>query len=247
MPTRESDALNSPADVLAAAFAALNLDDWAGFTDLCDPVSLRAFKTETLDHYSDDRDDYHVDADDLLETEPDMPREVAEYKAAKMNEVTSKAHWLKREFLVVESVDELRAMDPSRMFVLWLQACSPYRRAALEPEREEEPWESDSAWDPPVDDGKKETRGYRYSVLGCVPDGSEIAHVLYRDDNTIDKILPEEYAEFMGGKPADEQELARQLHHHSHPVFATCRKQPDGTWRLVAGRHLMLVSSLQRA
>ena len=237
--------VNSPAEVLDAAIAALNLDDWAGFAALFDPVSLRAFKTETLDSYADELEDYHVEADDLLESEPDMPRDAAEYQAAQINEITSKGHRLKREFLTVESVDELQAMDPSRMFVLWLQARSPFRRLALEPD-DEEPWETDSAWDPPHDDGKKPTRAYRYSAIGCVIDGPDIAHVLYRDDHTIDLVLPEEYAEVMRRKPEDEQELARQLHHHSHPQFATCRRQPDGTWLLVADRFMALVSSLQR-
>jgi hypothetical protein len=237
--------LRSPAEVLNAAFAALNLDDWAGFAALFDPVSLRAFKSETLESYEDSAHDYHVDPEDLLDSEPEMPREAAEYQAARMNEVTSKAHQLKRDFLTVKSVEELRAMDPSRMFVLWLQACSPYRRAALEAENDPS-WEVDSAWDPPVDGGTKETRGYRYSVIGFIADGPQIARVLYRDDLTIDKMFPDEYAELMSGKPDDEQELASQLHHNSHPRFATCRKQPDGSWRLVAERYLMLVSSLQR-
>jgi hypothetical protein len=236
--------VDSPSAVLAAAFSALNIDDWAGFTELCDPVSLRAFKRETLEFYVD-VDDHHVEPEDLLDSEPEMPPEVAEYQAARMNEVTSKDHCLKREFLTVKSAEELRAMDASRMFVLWLQACSPWRRAALEAGTDES-WELGSAWDPPVDDGKKETRGYRYSVLGCVLDGPAIAHVLYRDEHTVDKIFPEEYAESMGTRPADEQELARQLHHGSSPRFATCRRQPDGTWRLIADRYLMLVSSLER-
>jgi hypothetical protein len=237
--------VNGPADVLAAAFAALNLDDWNGFTDLCDPVSLRVFKRETLESYADATEDYHIEPDDLIESEPDMPREAAEYKAAQMNQIASKAHRLKREFLTVKDVDELCAMDASKMFVLWLQAHSPYRRAALEPHNEE-PWELDSDWDPPVDDGKKETRGYRYSVVGSVIEGGEIAHVLYRDDNTVDKIFPEEYAGVMASRPADEQELARQLHHHSHPQIVTFRRQADSTWRLVANGYLMLVSTLQR-
>jgi hypothetical protein len=237
--------VNGPAEVLAAAFAALNLDDWSGFTNLCDPVSLRVFKRETLESYADETEVYDVEADDLLESEPEMPREAAEYKAAQMNQITSKAHRLKREFLTVKGVDELCAMDASKMFVLWLQAHSPYRRMALEAESEQ-PWELASDWDPPVDDGKKETRGYRYSVVGSIIEGDEIAHVLYRDDHTIDKIFAEEYAEIMASRPADEQELARQLHHYSHPQFVTFRRQADGTWRLVADRFLILVSSLQR-
>src|SRR5689334_886713 len=163
MPTTESPS-KTPSEVLTAAFEALNLDDWAGFAALFDPVSLRAFKSEILESYLDEKEIFNFEAEDILESNPDMPREAAEYEASKMNHVTSKAHRLKRDFLTVKSVDELLDMDPSRMFVLHLQALSPYRRAALEP-MDEEPWETESDWEPPVDDGKKVTRGYCYSVV----------------------------------------------------------------------------------
>jgi hypothetical protein len=237
--------VKTPAEVLDAAFAALNLDDWAGFTDLCDPISLRAFKTETLDFFADESDCYHVDVDDLLDSEPDMPREVAEYEAAKMNRYAEPAHKLNREFLTVKSVDEIRLMDPARLFVLWLQARSPHKRLELERD-DEQPWEAGAAWDPPIAEGVKETRGYRYSVIGSVPDGPDISHVLYRTEHGIEKIFAEEYAEWLGQRPSDEQELAHQLHHHATPEFAICRRQSDGSWKLVAQRYLMLVSSLQR-
>jgi hypothetical protein len=162
-----------------------------------------------------------------------------------MNRVTSKAHRLKRDFLTVKSVDELLDMDPSRMFVLHIQALSPYRRAELEP-IDEEPWEAEADWEPPVNDGKKMTRGYRYTVVGHIDDGPNIAHVMYRDESTPDKIFPEEYAEHLGTRPADEQELTRELHHHPHFQYATCRRQSDGTWRLIADRMMALVSLPQR-
>jgi hypothetical protein len=237
--------VNRPADVLAAAFAALNLDDWSGFAELCDPVSLRAFKRETLGGYSEDYLLPPVDPDDLMETEPDMPRVAAEYKAAQMNEITSSAHRLKREFLTVKTVEELRELDPTRLFILWIQAHSPYRRAALE-EDHEESWEKEADWEPPVDDGKKATRGYRYSVLGSVEDGPDIAHVLYRNDHTPDKIFPDEYPEWLADRPEDEQKLMEQRHHRSYPEFVSCRRQSDGTWRLIADWHFSIVSSLQR-
>jgi hypothetical protein len=237
--------MDSPADLLAAAFAALNLDDWAGFAALCDDVSLRAFKRETLEHYSVDHLFPPVDPEDLLESEPDMPLAAAEYKAAQMNEITSSAHRLKREFLTVKTVDELKELDPSRLFILWLQAHSPYRRAELE-EENEEPWEIEAGWEPPVDDGKRATRGYRYSVIGSVEDGPDIAHVLYRNDHTPDKIFPDEYPEWLADRPEDEQELIRQRHHHSYPLFVSCRRQPDNTWRLIADWHFIIVSSLER-
>jgi len=36
--------MTNPVKVVDAAFQALNLEDWGGLADLCDPVSLRAFK-----------------------------------------------------------------------------------------------------------------------------------------------------------------------------------------------------------
>ena len=236
--------MKTPVEVLEAAFAALNIDDWSGFADLCDPVSLRAFKTETLDFHVDDDDRYEVEADDLIESEPDMPRAVAEYQAARMNQVMDPARKLSREFLTIKSVEEVWETDPAKLFVLWLQACSPCRRLEVEG-LEEEPWEADAAWDPPVTDGRKATRGYRYSVIGSVTDGPDIAHVIYRTDHGVDKIFPKEYSEWIERKPADEQELARQLHHHSDLQFVTCRRQSDGSWRLIANRELRLISSRQ--
>jgi hypothetical protein len=238
-------AFDSPPHLLEAAISALNLDDWAGFAGLFDPVSLRVFKHDVLETYLEEEEHFHFDADDLLEHEPDMPRAAAEYQASQMNQVTSKAHRLKRDFLTVNSVNELVDMDAGKMFALHLQSLSPYRRAALEPV-DEEPWEADSAWEQPVDDGKKLTQAYRYSVVGSIQDGPDIAHVMYRDENTADKIFPEEYAVKLAERPADEQELTRQLHHHPHFQFATCRKQADGTWRLIADRWMMLVSLSRR-
>ena len=70
--------------------------------------------------------------------------------------------------------------------------------------------------------------GYHYVPLGAVADGERIAHVLFR--NALD--------------PDDAQTLARELWGRAHPHVATCRRQPDGTWRLVADHDFLHVASV---
>lgn len=235
--------MNTPAELLAAVFAALNMDDWAGFTALCDEVSLRAFKRATAESYTVDLIDHEFDADDLMESEPDLPRAVAEYQAARMNQTVNPDDRLKRDFPMIDGLDALRAMDPGRLFVEWLRMHSPHRAAEFQKWPTEQSWETEAGWEAPANGRRKKTRGYRYSVLGSIPDGEQIAHVFFRTDHGVDKIFVEEYSEWLGNLPNDEQELARQLRHRSHPEFATCRRQADGTWRLVADWTLRFMST----
>ncbi len=136
-------------------------------------------------------------------------------------------------------------MDPGRLYVEWLRMRSPHRGVQFRKFREDESWEREAEWEEPVDPHEKHTRGYRYSVMGFIPDGEEIAHVFFRTEHGVDKIFLEEYAEGLDSLPDDEQKLAHQLHHRSRPEFATCRRQADGTWRLVADWTLNLVSTLE--
>ncbi|MBA3341431.1 MAG: hypothetical protein H0W30_01030 [Gemmatimonadaceae bacterium] len=68
--------MKTPAETVKAAFDALNIEDWAGLMAACDPVSLRAFKRETVEDLSEEKH-YDITVDDLREIDPDMPREVA--------------------------------------------------------------------------------------------------------------------------------------------------------------------------
>src|SRR5689334_24254792 len=114
---------------MTAAFAALNIDDLAGFIELCDPVSLRAFKREKIESYTVDLMDYEFNADDLMESEPDLPPAVAEYQAARMNTTMDPNERLNRDFPMLDGMEELHAIDPGRLFVEWLRMRSPHRVA----------------------------------------------------------------------------------------------------------------------
>ena len=236
--------MQSPDELVRAVFSAMNLSDWAGFAARFDDVSLRAFKHEKLEAY-DNPLDLDFDPDEYMEGHPGMTREGAEHQIAEMQRVMGTEHRLKRDFLVVNSVDELRDMDPGRLFALYVQAHAPHRRMELEPD-DEEPWEAEAAWEPgDANEKDVKTRAYRHSVIGHIIDGEDIAHVLYRDEHSIAKILPEEYGEWLNARPEDERVLATQLHHRSTPHFATCRRQSDGTWRMVADFSFMPVPTLE--
>jgi hypothetical protein len=238
--------MKTPEDVVRAVFDAMNLSDWAGMAALFDEVSLRAFKHEQLDDY-DHPLEFELELDEYMESHPGITELEAKERIARLEHITSVAHRLNRDFLVIKSVDELREMDAGRVFALYVQANAPHRRMELEPD-DGQPWEKEAEWEPANgNENRKQTRAYRHSVIGHILDGENIAHVLYRDEHTVAKIFPEEYGEWLNGRPEDERLLAAELHHRSTPHFATCRRQADGTWRMIAEYHFMPVPTLEYA
>ena len=71
-----------PLALFDAALNALNAEDWRGAAQLCDPVSLRAFKRQLLERFTPDRPPRELTIEDLLRHTPDKPRQVAEYELA---------------------------------------------------------------------------------------------------------------------------------------------------------------------
>src|SRR5437588_11833990 len=75
----------TPGDPLVlfdATLNALNAEDWRGAAQLCDPVSLRAFKRQLLERFAPDKPLRDLTIEDLLRHTPDKPRQVAEYELA---------------------------------------------------------------------------------------------------------------------------------------------------------------------
>jgi hypothetical protein len=232
--------VRTPLEVVNAAFAALNVEDWAGFASFCDPVSLRAFKREILEEFGEYREPSSVaECDDLLEEEedPDL-RAAIEHDLAVMDEWFNPVHRVIVEFDSVETVEELREIDPGRAFARWLQARSrnPYRPNV--PEEGEE-------WRRGKETSRKSTRGYSYLAVGSVLDSPDIAYVVYRNAHSPNDVYPGVMDSWEQSVPADEAELARLTHYLQNPQVLTCRKQTDGSWRLLAGRRLSLVGTLQ--
>jgi hypothetical protein len=232
--------VRKPEEVVDAAFEALNLEDWAGLADLCDPVSLRAFKREMLEDFCvpNDRDEATREDDPDDEDDPEI-RAAIEHDLALMREWLNPANRLRAEFSSVETVDELREMDPGKMFTRWLQAKKPERHVERDRDASED-WkrQKTSASD-------KMTRTYHYTTLGSVLDGDKIAYVVYRNSKKPNDVYPGVLDEWESSVPKDEVELARDTRYLRHPMVATCRKQNDGSWRLIASSHFSLVGTLQ--
>jgi hypothetical protein len=235
--------VRNPEKVVDAAFEALNLEDWAGLADLCDPVSLWAFKREMLEDFCvpDDRDESKLEAeldDDDDEEDPEI-RAAIEHDIAILREWSNPANRVRAEFASVETVDELREMDPGKMFARWLQAKKPDRYVERDRDASED-WKRQK-----TRASDKTTRSYQYTTLGSVLDGDKIAYVVYRNSKVPNDVYPGVMDEWESRIPEDEAELARDTRYLRHPLIVTCRKQKDGSWRLVASSHFSLVGKLQ--
>lgn len=217
--------MRTPVDVVTAAFAAINLEDWHTFIGLCDPLSLAVFKRQTV-RYLGMLDDELEHSDDPLGLEGD----------------DSSSYSVEPEFLVrheiagARSVDDIREMDPGRVFVRWIQARSFYRDRDLEDGRGPEKDEPDR---------KRNVVGYRYAVLGSVPVHPSFAYVLAcsTDGSPGTDFLAgnEHFKEW----PDDERRYFCDMCQRSDPLVVECRRIEDGSWRIVARRSFFVMDSLE--
>jgi hypothetical protein len=79
---------------------------------------------------------------------------------------------------------------------------------------------------------------YDYVPLGAVADGEGLSHVVYRQDRGGPPAGPG-----LADRPDAEEALARDLAWRVPPQIATCRRQPDGGWALVATHHFLGVAN----
>lgn len=223
--------MKTPAEVVQAAFHAMNIEDWGGLADLCDPVSLRLFKAELLDQFAETSPRYGKSAESLFEIDFDDVDDEFDFGLIDPEECLS------RELFNVTTLDQLREMDPARVFARWIQAKLCRQRRILEPPEE--------SWREPVESPLSGTAlVYSFAVLGWLNDGPDLAHVLYRNDRDIPgKAIT---AGARARSDADqEDELGRILCVRSIPMTALCRRQADDSWRLVVSSSLYLVASME--
>lgn len=226
-----------PLDLFRAAVAAVNAEDWAAAAALCDPVSLRAFHRQLLAQFAPPEPRWQLTVEEYLRHSPEMPRDVAEYMVAQHRKHADPAERLRRELPGVPAVDALSALRPEQAFAAWLDGRSIRRQVEqLAADRRITRRAADLHATAP-------TEHYRYIALGAVLDGERVAHVLFRDAFEPDQPWSADAARWLADQPADEQDLARELRGRGHPQVATCRRQPDGSWRLIADHDFLRMSS----
>jgi hypothetical protein len=234
-----SELFNSPRAVFDAAVAALRSEAWDVMSTFVDPISLRGFSQELLARVAPRHSPRQMTVEEYLAHDPEMPRAVAEYQVAQWAKPSNARDNLAREFPGITSVEALAALSADAMFARWIAGKSirsqfeqlvaagqitgdvAARRAAF-----------------PFSDA------YDYVVLGSLEDGEQVAHVLFRRNMAAPDTWTGRSAEWFRGRSADEQAYARDLSGREQPWIATCRRQADQTWRLIAGHDFLYVSSI---
>jgi hypothetical protein len=223
--------MNTPADVVNAAFEAMNLEDWKALSDLCDPVSLRLFKKEILEQATNTFRLLSVDMADFVDDED------SDDGPCKYAGIVDPGECLSAELCNVSTVEDLQAMDPAKVFARWVQGKTRkhYRHFRDEADK----WQSDRA--------PKLSHSFSFVVLGSVIDTDGIAHVIYRNDRDVPRAPVNAAKDENDSDPQDENELSRILCVRACVAEAVCRQQVDGSWRLIASQSLYLVPTLQVA
>ena len=226
--------LPDPLALFDAALTALNAEDWRAAAELCDTVSLRAFRRQLLEQFASDKPRRELTVEDFLLHSPGKPRQVAEYELAQHRRRADPRRRLHEELPGVASVDDLRQLDPVEVFARWLDGRSIRRQVAR--------LVADARIPQPVDDAAQRPHQQAYIPLGVVRDGARLAHVIYRHHFSLAE--SPERASWLAKRPPDEQELARDMWGHRHPSVITCRRQSDDTWRFIADHSFFNVGSI---
>jgi hypothetical protein len=214
--------------LVRAAIEIVNRSDWYAAAELCDPVSLSAFRRQMLQQFEPTAPRFEITVEQHLRHSPEMPRAVAEFYVEQHRARMDPATRLRYELPGIPDVDALRLMSAEEIFAAWLDGRSPRRQI--------ERLVSEGQISPASATRSHELASmvHPYVAIGIVQDGDDVAHVLYRYD--VDAVHSSADAEeWLAKLPKDEQTLALELSGRLHPQVTTCRRQQDGTWRLLAG------------
>ena len=225
-----------PLAVFQAALEAINSEDWRGAARLCDPISLRHFHRGLLAHCAPAEPVPGLTVEDLLRHQPDMPREAAEYEVAQHRKHTDPAARLRQDLPSVASVAELHDLPPLDAYAAWLEGRS-FRRQI-------ERLAASGRISVKLASLPPEAMMVRHTAIGALNDGDRVAHILYRDRFDENAEWTADAAASIAHLPADEQAFVRDQWQRGHPRVATCRRQPDGTWALIAEDSFLGIGSI---
>lgn len=224
-----------PIKLFCSLTDALHRGDWHSAAERCDPAGLARFKESLLAEFDPAEQPRQLTAEEYLRGSPDTPRVVADHFVAEINRRRADpAERLADEITGVKSVAALREMDPVAVFAAWLEARSARRQ--LERLIAQGLAAADTA------DLLNQFPVFRHVAIGAVPDGESRSHVVYRLE------LRDPPDERNGKAERDttgaEAESEDDQWEGAEVYVATCRKQADGTWRMVPGVDFLNLASM---
>jgi hypothetical protein len=116
--------MNTPRQIVTAAFEALRANDWKGLAALCDPLSLDAFKIEMLEEFGD----RFGEPDPEESTSTLEPVELDDEQFIEYMKYLHPDRMMKVEFPKLSTMDDLRQMEPVGAFASWLEGQAAPRK-----------------------------------------------------------------------------------------------------------------------
>ncbi len=228
--------MNDSLQLFGHAADALARGDWDALARSCDPASLTLFQRQELENLERRRLEPDWTVEDILRNNPEMPREVAEYQFRQSLRQREMDRDLGSSFPGVSTLEELRAMEPTAFFATWLRGRSPEHQARLAV--------ADASIPEEMRQSVLASAGFRHRLvpLGVVYDGERLAHVVYLREyppppgsEEVGDKEHESYTAWREELSAKERALRDDLAGREWMLVVSCRKQPDGSWRFLAG------------
>lgn len=219
--------LETPEAVVAAAVRALEEKRWTDVLPLIDADELSRFRESQLAGLRHVMERTPRTVEQVMESEPYLPREVAEYYAREEAIGLERGRpWMLREWNA-EGIAELEALPADQLLLRWLAASDPDAKLR-------------HAWavsHTPVDDPAamvpEDSPQMRRVVLGSVLEG-DAAHVLYREvwgDDYAERSSPQgniRVTTVHRGSDGWRLPIDHSLLANAHHGMRVWRSEPDG-------------------
>jgi hypothetical protein len=172
-------AQSSPRDAAARFLDAWNTRRWSDAARLLDLDQFDRFRQDFISRARrSSSEGPQVTVEELRRTDPDMPREVAEYQVRQMEEQQRRyADPTPFEFARVTSISALRALTPEEAAARWLESRDPQWQVKMQFEQA----------GCPAPDDLDEIVVPRRRVVGVVGDGDSLSYAVFREERTGDE------------------------------------------------------------
>jgi hypothetical protein len=163
-------------EVVQAAVAAMEAEHWGDVLAMVKPEAVQALRDSRLPSLVELEGRVARTPEQVQSEQPWLPPTVAAFYAEQEHTYATQGLAVTRAEWGVSSLRELEKLSPSEFFIRYLAASSPAAviRAALANSRKRKDW-------PSIQEAVELARLRQWVVLGEVTEGTDKAHVVYRE------------------------------------------------------------------